>query len=83
MTGLASLERLARIVIMRWAELGLSQQEVARRMDHHIRYLPDRTVGSTPRASSASSDSVRRGRQAVNGFDFGTTKRPGREFVPL
>jgi ribosome-binding protein aMBF1 (putative translation factor) len=81
---LAGFEQLARIVIMRRAELGLSQEDLAERMG---------TTGSTvSRIESGqhatTAKTLKRlgealGGQAVIGFDFGSAKRPKRELVSL
>ena len=81
---LAGFEQLARIVIMRRAELGLSQDDLAERMG---------TTGSTvSRIESGqhatTAKTLKRlgealGGHAVIGFDFGSAKRPKRELVSL
>lgn len=81
---LAGFEQLARIVIMRRAELGLSQEDLAERMG---------TTGSTvSRIESGqhatTANTLKRlgealGGHAVIGFDFGSERRPKRELVAL
>lgn len=81
---LDGFEQLARIVIMRRAELGLSQEDLAERMG---------TTGSTvSRIESGqhatTAKTLKRlgealGGHAVIGFDFGSAKRPKRELVAL
>lgn len=81
---LEGFEQLARIVIMRRAELGLSQEDLAGRMG---------TTGSTvSRIESGqhatTAKTLKRlgealGGHAVIGFDFGSEKRPKRELVSL
>lgn len=81
---LRPFEQVARIVIMRRAQLGLSQQELARR------------VGTTASAISriesgqhrTSIETLRRlaealGGHAFLGFDFGTAGKPDRELIRL
>jgi ribosome-binding protein aMBF1 (putative translation factor) len=81
---LAGFEKLARIVIMRRAELGISQEELARRMASTASVIS--RIESGQHATSAKT--LKRlgealGGQALIGFDFGTEKRRKRELVPL
>lgn len=81
---LAGFEQLARIVIMRRAELGISQEELARRMSTTASAIS--RIESGQHATSART--LKRlgealGGHAVIGFDFGTATRPKRELVPL
>ncbi|MGH2715818.1 MAG: helix-turn-helix domain-containing protein [Pseudonocardiaceae bacterium] len=77
-------ERLARIVIMRRAELGISQQEVARRMGTTGPVVCRIESGQ----HSTSVRTLRRLAKALEGhalieFDFEGSKRPKRRFVRL
>lgn len=81
---LAGFEQLARIVIMRRAELGISQEELARRMATTASVIS--RIESGQHATSAKT--LKRlgealGGQALIGFDFGSAKRPKRELVSL
>lgn len=81
---LVGFEKLARIVIMRRAELGISQEELARRMATTASVIS--RIESGQHATSAKT--LKRlgealGGQALIGFDFGSAKRPKRELVPL
>lgn len=81
---LEPFEQLARIVLLRRAELGISQAELARRM------------GTTPSVVSrlesgqhaTNSGTLKKlaealGGRALIGFDFGTSEGPARELVAL
>jgi ribosome-binding protein aMBF1 (putative translation factor) len=81
---LAGFEQLARIVIMRRAELELSQEQLAERMGTTGSVIS--RIESGQHATSAKT--LRRlglalGGHAVIGFDFGSDKRPKRELVSL
>jgi ribosome-binding protein aMBF1 (putative translation factor) len=81
---LAGFERLARIVILRRAELGISQEELARRMSTTASVIS--RIESGQHATSAKT--LKRlgealGGQALIGFEFGSAKRPKRKLVPL
>ncbi|MBA3380806.1 MAG: helix-turn-helix transcriptional regulator [Actinobacteria bacterium] len=81
---LGGFEQLARIVIMRRAELGVSQEELARRMSTTASVIS--RIESGQHATSAKT--LKRvgealGGQALIGFDFGSAKRPKRELVAL
>lgn len=81
---LQPFEQLARVVIVRRAHLGLSQQDLAQRMG---------TTGSViSRIESGqhrtSTETLRRlaealGGHAVVGFDFGTDRKPEQTLVRL
>ncbi len=81
---LEPFEQLARVVIMRRAKLGLSQRDLAKRMDttssviSRIESGQHRTSIETIRRLAQALDG-----QAVFGFDFGTRSRPERELVAL
>jgi ribosome-binding protein aMBF1 (putative translation factor) len=81
---LAGFEQLARIVIMRRAQLDLSQEELAERMGTTASAIS--RIESGQHATSART--LKRlgealGGHAVVGFDFGSEKRPKRELVAL
>lgn len=81
---LAGFEQLARVVIMRRAELGISQEELARRMRSTASVVS--RIESGQHATNART--LKRlgealGGQAVIGFDFGNPKRLKRELVML
>ena len=81
---LAGFEQLARIVIMRRAKLGISQDELAQRMGTTASVVS--RIESGQHATSART--LKRlgealGGHAVIGFDFGSAKRPKRELVSL
>lgn len=73
---LAPFEQIARVVIMRRAELGLSQQEVAERMGtttsviSRIERGQHRTSAETLRRLAEALDG-----HAVFGFEFGTARQ--------
>lgn len=81
---LEPFEQLARVVIMRRAKLGLSQRDLAKRMDttpsviSRIESGQHRTSTDTIRRLAQALDG-----QAVFGFDFGTPSKPERELVTL
>ncbi len=81
---LAGFEQLARIVIMRRAELGLSQEDLADRMGttgstvSRIESGQHATTAKTLKRLGEALDG-----HAVIGFDFGSEKRPKRELVSL
>jgi ribosome-binding protein aMBF1 (putative translation factor) len=81
---LAAFEKLARLVIVRRAELGITQAELASRIGT--------TASSISRIESGqrktSPDMMRKlaealGGHAVMGFDFGTADEPRPELVTL
>ena len=81
---LAGFEQLARIVIMRRAKLGISQEELARRMGTTASVVSRIESGQ----HSTNAKTLKRlgealGGQAVIGFEFGGTKRPQRELAVL
>lgn len=81
---LEPFEQLARIVIMRRARLGISQQELANRMGttasviSRIESGQHRTSAETLRRLAEALEG-----SAVVGFDFGTRTSPERELVTL
>jgi ribosome-binding protein aMBF1 (putative translation factor) len=81
---LAPFEQIARIAIMRRAHLGLSQQQVAKRMGtttsviSRIESGQHRTGTETLRRLALALDG-----HAVLGFEFGTENDPQRELVAL
>lgn len=81
---LASFEQLARIVIVRRAKLGISQEELARRMGTTASVIS--RIESGQHATNART--LKRLAEALEGhalmgFDFGSAKRPKRELVLL
>ena len=81
---LACFEQLARIVVMRRAELGLSQEDLAKRMGSSVSTIS--RIESGQHATSAMT--LKRLGEALEGravieFDFGSAKRPKRELVSL
>lgn len=81
---LVGFEKLARIVIMRRAELGISQEELARRMASTASVISRFESGQ----HATSAKTLKRlgealGGQALIGFDFGSAKRPKRELISL
>lgn len=81
---LQPFEELARVVIMRRACLGLSQQELAHRMGTTASVISRIESGQ----HRASTETLRRlaealGGRAVVGFDFGTSAKPDQELVRL
>lgn len=81
---LVAFEQLARIVIMRRAELGLSQDELARRMGTTASAIS--RIESGQRATSVTT--LKRLAEALEGraligFEFGSGKRHKRELVSL
>lgn len=81
---LAGFERLARIVIMRRAELELSQGDLAQRMFTTASVIS--RIESGQHATNATT--LKRlgealGGHAVIGFDFGTPNRPKQKLVSL
>lgn len=81
---LGGFEQLARIVIMRRAQLELSQEQLAERMGTTASVIS--RIESGQHATSAKT--LKRlgealGGHAVIGFDFGSAKRPKRELVSL
>ena len=81
---LEPFEQLARIVIMRRARLGLSQQELAARMGTTASVI-SRIESGQHRASAETLRRLARALEgsAVLGFDFGTETEPDRELVAL
>lgn len=81
---LEPFEQLARIVIMRRARLGLSQQQLAKRMGttasviSRIESGQHRTGAETLRRLAEALEG-----NAVVGFEFGTQAEPERELVAL
>lgn len=81
---LAPFEQIARIAIMRRAQLGLSQQQVAERMGtttsviSRIESGQHRTGTETLRRLAEALEG-----HAVLGFEFGTKDEPERELVAL
>ena len=81
---LAPCEQIARIAIMRRAQLGLSQQQVAERMGtttsviSRIESGRHRTGTETLRRLAEALDG-----HALLGFEFGTDAEPARELVAL
>jgi ribosome-binding protein aMBF1 (putative translation factor) len=81
---LAPFEQIARIAIMRRAQLGLSQQQVAKRMGtttsviSRIESGQHRTGTETLRRLAEALDG-----HALFGFEFGTESEPARELVAL
>jgi ribosome-binding protein aMBF1 (putative translation factor) len=81
---LQPFEQIARIVIMRRARLGLSQQELAQRMGttasviSRIESGQHRTSAETLRRLAEALEG-----HAVLGFEFGTQAKPERELVAL
>jgi ribosome-binding protein aMBF1 (putative translation factor) len=81
---LAPYEKLARIVVMRRAALGLTQAELAARMGTTASAIS--RIESGRHATSAQTlkklgDAF--GGRAVVGFEFGPVKHPKRELVAL
>jgi ribosome-binding protein aMBF1 (putative translation factor) len=81
---LAPFEQIARVVMMRRAELGLSQQEVAERMGTTASVISRIESGQ----HRASTETLRRLAEALEGhavlgFEFDTAGRPERELVRL
>ena len=81
---LEPFEQLARIVIVRRARLGLSQQQLAERMGTTASVISRIESGQ----HRTSTETLRRlaealGGSAVVGFDFGTQAEPERELVAL
>jgi ribosome-binding protein aMBF1 (putative translation factor) len=81
---LQPFEQIARIVIMRRARLGLSQQELSERMGttasviSRIESGQHRTSAETLRRLAEALEG-----HAVLGFEFGTQANPERELVAL
>jgi ribosome-binding protein aMBF1 (putative translation factor) len=81
---LAAFEQIARVVIVRRAQLGLSQQEVAERMGttasviSRIESGQHRTSTETLRRLAEALDG-----HAVFGFEFNGTGKPRHELVRL
>ncbi|MGH8984584.1 MAG: helix-turn-helix domain-containing protein [Acidimicrobiia bacterium] len=81
---LQPFEQIARVAIMRRAQLGLSQQEVAERMGttasaiSRIESGQHRTSIETLRRFAEALDG-----RALVGFEFGTGRRPERQVVRL
>ena len=81
---LRPFEQLARVVIVRRARLGLSQQDLAARMGTTASVISRIESGQ----HRASTETLRRlaealGGHAVVGFDFGTSSEPDQELVRL
>ncbi|MGH2844987.1 MAG: helix-turn-helix domain-containing protein [Thermoleophilaceae bacterium] len=81
---MAGFEQLARIVIMRRAELGLTQEELARRMGGTVSTVSRIEGGQHPTSiTTLKRVAEALGGRALIGLDFGTAKRPKRELVLL
>lgn len=81
---LQPFEELARVVILRRARLGLSQQDLAERMGTTASVISRIESGQ----HRTSTETLRRigealGGHAVVGFDFGTDRDPQQELVRL
>lgn len=81
---LAPFEALARIAIMRRAQLGLSQRQVAERMGTTTSVISRIESGQ----HRTGTETLRRlaealGGHALLGFEFGTEAEPARELVAL
>lgn len=81
---LAPFEQIARIAIMRRAQLGLSQHQVAERMGTTTSVISRIESGQ----HSTGTETLRRLAEALEGhavlgFEFATTDAPEREFVAL
>lgn len=77
-------ERVARIVIMRRAQLGLSQQDLAKRVNTTASVISRIESGQ----HRINSETLRRVAEALEGravvgFDFGTAERPDTQLVQL
>lgn len=81
---LQPFEQIARVAIVRRAQLGLSQQEVAERMGTTASVI-SRIESGQHRTSAETLRRLARALEgrALLGFDFGTLDRPEREFVTL
>lgn len=81
---LRPFEQLARVVIMRRARLGLSQQDVAERMGTTASVISRIESGQ----HRTSTETLRRLAEALEGhavlgFEFGTARSPEQELVRL
>jgi ribosome-binding protein aMBF1 (putative translation factor) len=81
---LAPFEQIARIAIMRRAQLGLSQGQVAERMGTTTSVISRIESGQ----HRTSTETLRRLAEALEGhallgFEFGTSDEPNRELVTL
>jgi ribosome-binding protein aMBF1 (putative translation factor) len=81
---LRPFEQLARVVIMRRARLGLSQQDLAKRMGTTASVISRIESGQ----HRTSTETLRRLAEALEGhavlgFEFGTARRPEQELVRL
>ncbi|MGH9267139.1 MAG: helix-turn-helix domain-containing protein [Acidimicrobiales bacterium] len=81
---LRPFEQLARVVIMRRARLGLSQQDLAERMGTTASVISRIESGQ----HRTSTETLRRLAEALEGhavlgFDFGTARHPEQELVRL
>lgn len=81
---LEPFEQIARIAIMRRAQLGLSQQQVAERMGTTTSVISRIESGQ----HRTSTETLRRLAEALDGyallgFEFGTDSEPARELVAL
>lgn len=81
---LHAFEQIARAVIMRRAQLSLSQQELARRMKT-TKSVISRIESGQHRTSTETLRRVAEALEghAIVGFDFGTAGKPNRELVEL
>jgi ribosome-binding protein aMBF1 (putative translation factor) len=81
---LRPFEQIARVVIMRRARLGLSQQDLAERMGTTASVISRIESGQ----HRTSTETLRRLAEALEGhavlgFDFGTIDQPAQELVTL
>ena len=81
---LQPFEQIARVVILRRARLGLSQQDLAQRMGTTASVISRIESGQ----HRTGTETLRRlaealGGHAVIGFDFGTARKPDQELVRL
>lgn len=81
---LQPFEQLARVVILRRARLGLSQQDLAERMGTTASVMSRIESGQ----HRTSTETLRRlaealGGHAIVGFEFGTSAEPDQELVRL
>lgn len=81
---LEGFEQLARIVIVRRAQLGISQAELARRMETTASVVSRLESGRHATNSGTLKKLAEAlGGQALIGFEFGTPEGPARELVAL
>jgi len=81
---LAPFEQIARMVVMRRSQLGLSQQELAERMSTTASVI-SRLEGGQHRTSTETLRRLAEALegQAILGFEFGDEDEPRREVVVL